>query len=205
MGTMKMENDRRLWLIDAGYLFNGQRSVNDKYYFDYLKLRAKIEERGDLVQAYYLNSTPNPPADEMNQFHAWLRSAPPRGPKFQVKLYGLKKARFECKDCKKTLYKNVQKGVDIAIATLALTLLDRYDTLVLSTGDGDFEDAIEYIRNVKNKRVELWVFKKGVSTVLQSIADEVVWIDDFAAEVASKDAVVDDTLLSAEDETGDVV
>lgn len=34
----------RLWLIDAGYLRNAQRSVGAGYQFDYLKLRRKLEE-----------------------------------------------------------------------------------------------------------------------------------------------------------------
>ncbi len=49
---------RRLWLIDAGYLLNAQRSVSHEYRFDYLKLRRKLEEDGSIWRAYYFNSTP---------------------------------------------------------------------------------------------------------------------------------------------------
>jgi uncharacterized LabA/DUF88 family protein len=72
--------------------------------------------------------------------------------------------------------------VDVGIATLALTHRDRYDTLVLSTGDGDLLDMVEYLSE-NNKRIELLVFRDGVSTDLQARADAVHWIDEFAEEV----------------------
>ena len=76
---------RRLWVIDAGYLFNAQRSVGAGYQFDYLKLRTRIEQSGPLWRAYYLNSTPHPPTDAQDAFNTWLRSGPPRGPKIITK------------------------------------------------------------------------------------------------------------------------
>ena len=48
--------DRRLWLIDAGYLFNARHSVSQGFAFDYLRLRRKLEELGEIWRAYYLNS-----------------------------------------------------------------------------------------------------------------------------------------------------
>ena len=69
----------RLWLIDAGYLFNAQRSGGQGYQFDYLKLRHNLEESGPIWRAYYLNSTPHPPIDAQDAFHTWLRSGPVPG------------------------------------------------------------------------------------------------------------------------------
>lgn len=203
---------RRLWLIDAGYLFNAQHSVGGNYHFDYKKLREKLEQTGPIWRAYYLNSTPNPPADEQNLFHSWLRSAPPRGPKIITKLYQLKMARADyayCEQCEKNvkLYcptqenhhinNRQQKGVDVGIATLALTHMHKYDTLILSSGDGDLLDAIEFLSESELvKRIELIVFRNGVSTDLQSRADDIFWIDDFADEVRreeTEDAQPEDT------------
>lgn len=62
------ERNRRLWLIDAAYLFNAQRSVAQDYQFDYVKPGEKLEEVGPIWRAYYLNSTPNPPTDEQDAF-----------------------------------------------------------------------------------------------------------------------------------------
>jgi uncharacterized LabA/DUF88 family protein len=75
-----------------------------------------------------------------------------------------------------------QKGVDVGLATLALTHIGHYDTLVLSSGDGDLLDAVEYLSE-HGKRLELVVFRDGVSTDLQARADVIHWIDDFAADV----------------------
>ena len=179
-----MENERRLWLIDGSYLYKAQRAVEPNYQFDYKKLRDWLEQHGEVFQAYYLNATPDPPTDAQNGFHTWLKSAPPRGPKLQVDLYKLKTVHGTCDQCGEHWERWVQQGVDVGIATLALTLVDRYDTLVLSSGDGDFRKALEHVRNVRDKRLELLVFQSGVSTDLQSISDCIYWIDDFSDEVA---------------------
>ncbi len=188
---------RRLWLIDAGYLFMAQRSVSSDYSIDYLKLRMKLEETGEVWRAYYLNATPNATSDVQDNFHNWLRSAPPNGPKIITKLYPLRTqrvdriycatcnemVRLECpNDHKHQLSRQQQKGVDVGIATLALTHADLYDSLVLSSGDGDLIDAVEYLSE-KGKKIELLVFNVGVSTELQSRADSIHWIDDFKEDV----------------------
>ena len=128
---------RRLWLIDAGYLFNGQRSAGAGYQFDYLKLRNKLEASGPLWRAYYLNSTPHPPTDAQDAFHTWLRSATPRGPQLITKLYELKQIhadRAYCEQCgdnvsltcptdaTHSLHNQQQKGVDVGLATLETKL-----------------------------------------------------------------------------------
>ena len=191
----------RLWLIDAGYLFNAQRTVRPGYQFDYLKLRRKLEESDAMWRAYYLNSTPHPPTDAQDAFHTWLRSAPPRGPQLITKLYELKHVRADrayCEQCQTKVSLSCphgtthrignqqQKGVDVALATLALIHRDRYGSLLLSSGDGDLMEAVEYLSE-HGKRIELAVFGEGVSTDLQARADDVFWINDFADEVARDD------------------
>lgn len=182
-----MNDNRRLWLIDGGYMFNASESVQADFQYDYRKIREVLERDGEIFQAYYLNSTPNPPKDVQDHFHAWMRSAPPYGPKIQTRLYGLKNVKSICPKCSHEFKRRVQKGVDIGIATLALTMIDRYDTLILSSGDGDFKDAIEFIRNNKNKRFELAVFRTGVSTDLQSMSDRIYWLGDFKDEIQKTD------------------
>lgn len=194
---MDKASANRLWLIDAGYLLKCQRTVQQGYQFSYLKLREQLEQDGPLWRAYYLNSTPNPPSDQQDSFHTWLRAAPPRGPKIITKLYKLRNIKADrpyCETCGRAvnvacpagpghkLHKQQQKGVDVGIATLALIHSDKYETLVLSSGDGDLLDMVEYISE-KGKRIELLVFRYGVSTDLQSRADHIYWIDDFAEDV----------------------
>jgi uncharacterized LabA/DUF88 family protein len=187
----------RLWLIDAGYLFNAQRTVAPAFQFDYLKLRRKLEESGPMWRAYYLNSTPHPPTDAQDGFHSWLRSGTPRGPQLITKLYELKHLRADrayCEQCQTKVNLSCpngaahkignqqQKGVDVGLATLALTHRDRYETLLLSSGDGDLMDAVEFLSE-QGKRIELAVFGDGVSTDLQARADRIYWINDFADDV----------------------
>lgn len=191
------DHPKRLWLIDAGYLFNAQRTIAQGYHFDYLKLRDKIEETKPIWRAYYLNSTPNPPQDAQDQFHSWLRCGPPRGPKIITQLHELKRIRADyayCEDCGKKvklhcpeegghhITNQQQKGVDVGIATLALIHREKYDALLLSSGDGDLLNAVEFLSEF-GKRIELLVFRNGVSTDLQSRADEIVWIDEFAEDI----------------------
>lgn len=188
---------RRLWLIDAGYMIKAQRSVGDTYTFDYGKLKAKLAEDGDIWRTYYLNSVPDGPTGAQDGFHNWLRSSIGGGPGIITKLYGLKENTVRslyCATCGRKvdvacpnganhpLSVVHQKGVDVGLATLSLKHIDNYDTLILSSGDGDLLDAIEYITE-RGKRFELAVFDYGVSVDLQSRADKVYLINDFSKEV----------------------
>jgi uncharacterized LabA/DUF88 family protein len=191
---MVPESRRRLWLIDGAYLFNARQSVSPNYLYDYLKLRQRLEESGALWRAYYLNSTPDPSHDEQDSFHTWLRSGPPRGPKIITRLYPLRDVpadRAYCEQCASKvrlacpvgadhrILNKQQKGVDVGIATLALVHKDRYDGLILSSGDGDLVDMVEFLSE-SGKHIELLVFSEGVSTDLQARADVVHWINDFS-------------------------
>lgn len=191
---------RRLWLIDASYIHaNNLQLYGPNRRVDYLKLRQLIErELGPLWRGYFLNSVQSEAHEARDRFHGWLQSAAPAGPNLIVKLYGLKNERVRsafCTDCgskvdiqcphgggQHNLVNQRQMGVDVGLATLALVHRDHYDTLVLSSGDGDLLDAIEYLSEC-DKRIELAVFSAGVSTDLQARSDRVLWIDDHMDEV----------------------
>ena len=195
-----MSENRKLWLIDAGYMFNARHSVRSGYEFSYLKLRQYLEQDGPIWRAYYLNSTANQPSDAQDNFHRWLRSGPPFGPKIVTKFYNLKQQRADkayCEECGQKVqlrcqnqtgdsthrvFNEIQKGVDVGIATLSLINQKNYDTLLLSSGDSDLLDAIEYLSE-QGKKIELVVFRDGVSSELQCRADRIHWINDFASEV----------------------
>jgi hypothetical protein len=196
--------NKKLWLIDAGYLFKARHCIREGYEFSYLKLRQKLEEfAGPIWRGYYLNSeiSSNLDRGNSNYFHSWLRTAPPQGPGLITKLYSLKRQRADkafCQNCgekvsltcpnqnagdRHILVNEVQKGVDVGIATLALVLKDQYDTLLLSSGDSDLLDALEYLELV-GKNIELAVFSEGVSTELQCRADRIFWLNDVADAIA---------------------
>ena len=196
---------KRLWLIDGAYLFSTQSSIGQGYNFDYLLLKNHLEQTvGPLWRCYYLNAL-QPESDRndgMQRFHSWLQSAPPSGPKIITKLYNLRDSDAShayCRGCGTTvqlecpaagydsdmhsLSRRSQKGVDVGIASLALTHIDSYDVLMLSSGDGDLLDAIKFVSD-SGKEIELAVFRSGVATELQSWADRIFWIDEFAHEIA---------------------
>ncbi|WP_051188271.1 NYN domain-containing protein [Brevibacillus thermoruber] len=172
------------WLIDGSYIYKSLKTYPGKT-LDYKKLRQKIESMlGNKTTAYYFNSTPDPATDQQNAFHSWMKSAD--GPNIRVELYELKKTEVKCPDCGHKFVKLTQKGVDVGIVTAALKFQHKYDTLILSTGDGDFLDTVKYIQEGLSKRIILVAFRHGLSTDLQQYADEVWYIDDFFDEV--KDA-----------------
>lgn len=191
----------RLWLIDAGYMFNARHSVRPGYEFSYLKLRQYLERSEEIWRAYYLNASPNPPSDAQDNFHRWLRSGPPYGPKIITKIYPLRQQRADkayCEECGQKvtvrcqhqednghihrIYNEIQKGVDVGIASLALILAPHYETLILSSGDADLADVVDYL-GANGKRIELVVFRDGVSSELQCRADSIHWLNDVAEEL----------------------
>jgi uncharacterized LabA/DUF88 family protein len=175
---------KTVWIIDGAYLFNFGRA----HPFDYLKLKSELvaANGGPIYETYYLNSTPDPATDAQNAFHTWLKSAPPKGPKFRVQLYKLKELHSTCPSCKMQFDRSVQKGVDVGIATLIIKLgvQNVYDRLILSAGDGDFEDAISYVKSELHKEVWVSGSQASLSTDLQSYADNVVWLEDIKSAIA---------------------
>jgi uncharacterized LabA/DUF88 family protein len=88
----------------------------------------------------------------------------------------------KCPNCGHQFERQVQKGVDVGIATLIIKLASQnvYDRLVLSAGDGDFEDAISYVKSDLHKEFWLNGAQASLSTDLQSYADHVLWLDDIS-------------------------
>lgn len=169
---------KTVWIIDGAYLFNFGKICA----FDYLKLKNELIRLngGPLYEGYYLNATPDPVTDAQNAFHTWLKSAAPRGPKLRVQLYRLKDLHSTCPNCAHQFDRPVQQGVDVGIATLILKLAAQnvYDRLLLSAGDGDFEDAISYIKTELHKEVWVSGSQANLSADLQSYADTVLWLED---------------------------
>lgn len=169
--------ERIVWIVDASYLEEEKPAA-----LDYYKLKKVLEKEcgGSFADSFYLNSVSDSPSESLSGFHTWLKLVEPKGPNMRVKLYKFKDTRNECPECQHQFAKRVQKGVDVGIATLIVKLAaqNRYSRLVLSTGDGDFEDAIAYAREESGK--EIWVtgFQGTVSPDLQSYADKVIWLED---------------------------
>lgn len=164
---------RSLLIIDAGYLMKG---CNKRGAIDYVKFVQVLEAElgGAFYEKFYLDSARDGQAQN-NPFHRMLRSPAPHGPNFRVELYGLKKK--ECKKCKDVTH--VQKGVDVAIATLLLkhAFQNLADRIVLFTGDGDFKEALRIARDELRKEIVLVGFNdRSLSTDITQLA-RTIWID----------------------------
>lgn len=182
---------RALWLIDGSYIYKAGKTFQDENPsytskgVDYKKLRDCIcsEFHIDSLDGWYFNATPDPASDGQNAFHSWLKSAGPKGPNIRVKLYDLKTKTVHCSSCDKDFSVRVQKGVDVGIATTALRLFERYDAIVLSAGDGDFEDFIRYIVEDHDKKLYIAGFDKSISPDLQQYSSSTYLLNEHYDEI----------------------
>ncbi|MFZ4285151.1 NYN domain-containing protein [Variovorax sp. HJSM1_2] len=176
---------KTVWIVDAAYLYNFGRTRPGG--FDYLKLKNELirANGGPIYESYYLNAAADPTAESQSAFHTWIKSAAPKGPQMRVQLYKLKDLHSRCPSCGTQFDRHVQKGVDVAITTLMIKLAaqDVYDRVILSAGDGDFEDAIAYIKSDLRKEVWLHGAQSTLSVDLQCYADKVLWLDDMVPAI----------------------
>lgn len=62
---------------------------------------------------------------------------------------------------------------DVGITVDAIRIAASVDTIVLASGDGDFLQLIEYLKN-QGKRVEVIAFGKSSSSKIKELADEFI-------------------------------
>lgn len=62
---------------------------------------------------------------------------------------------------------------DVGIAVDAIRIADSVDVIVLISGDGDFVELVEYLRN-RGKRVEVMAFGRTTSSRLKEEADDFI-------------------------------
>jgi uncharacterized LabA/DUF88 family protein len=65
---------------------------------------------------------------------------------------------------------------DVGISIDAIRIAPSVDTIVLCSGDGDFVQLVEYLKN-QGKRVEIIAFGKTTSSHLKEVADEFFDLD----------------------------
>ena len=173
MGESNMK--RTIWINDGAYLF---KAAPER--FDYLKLKHELEKGAGatFAESYYFGAQ-SVVSSAQDSFNKWLKCAPPIGPKMVLKLSSLKNTHLDCPHCGVGYDKLTQKGVDVGIVTMMLQLAaqNRYDQLVLTSGDGDFANAVEYVKQL-GKSFCLAGFKDSVSPDLQCFADTMMWLDD---------------------------
>lgn len=172
---MNSPGQRALLILDAGYVM--KCCEKQRRTIDFVKLVnvLEIELKCTFYEKWYLSSVPHHAAEETS-FHRMLKSPPPHGPQFRVQLFGLKEKT--CPNCKSK--SKVQKGVDVAIATLLLkhSFQNLADTIVLFTGDGDFFEAFRIAREELRKTLILvGANDRSVNVDITQLCSKVLWLD----------------------------
>jgi uncharacterized protein (TIGR00288 family) len=67
---------------------------------------------------------------------------------------------------------------DVGISIDAVRINPTVDTIVLASGDGDFIQLIEYLKN-QGKRVEVMAFGRSASSKLREVVDEFIDMGEF--------------------------
>jgi len=168
---------RIIWFIDAEYLLRAAPGP-----FDYLKLKTYIEKQlgGPLYEGHFLNSAPQMRSDAQEGFYTWLKSAAPHGPRLKIQLYRLRNIRCKCPACGEWFDRNIQSGVDVGIVTLLMRLAaaDHFDRALISIGDGEYQDALAFVKVELGKEIWLCGFDGTINPELQCHADHVLWLDE---------------------------
>ena len=169
---MPPESARVNVYIDGSNLYHTLRSVAGRIDVDFSRLAAKLVVNRRLVRVYYYNA----PVDQTKEPERYGSQQ-----KFFQALRGID--YFEV-ILGRLIYRNwpneppYEKGIDIKIATDMLVHGHRrnYDTAILVTGDTDFADAIQAVKDLGH-HVEVALPDLTGSQRLREVADRVILID----------------------------
>lgn len=176
-------DEKSVVLIDAENVLkswqNYCREHNIEEKIDYLKLVKKLSEETNLLRAYFYDGVPeNIPLKKKN-FLAALQ-----GKGIQLRTKVLKTRQYACPKCDTQVSKQVQKGVDVSLATdiLRHAWQQTCSVCIVVSGDEDYKDAIEC---VKDKGVKVWIaaFKNNLSGEMRRTADRVILLDDIFDDI----------------------
>ena len=155
--------------IDGSNLYRSLKDTCGRTDLDYEKLCLALSDGRELRRAYYYNARRDQSREperyvSQQQFFDYLR----RVPKLEVRLGNLVYRGFPEP-------RPIQKGVDVRLATdmLVYALRGNYDTAILVSGDTDFADAVQAVKEL-GRNVEIALFGVGSSRALRDVADDVI-------------------------------
>lgn len=163
-------SDRVMVFIDGSNLYHSIRGACGRTDLDFESFSQRLAGGRTLVRSYYYNAAVDQTMEperygNQQRFFARLR----RVPRFEVKLGTL-------------VYRNFpevppyEKGIDVRLATDMLTHAFRhnYDAAILVSGDNDFADAVQAVKDLR-RTVEVALFgSPGSSHRLRDVADDVI-------------------------------
>lgn len=144
--------------VDVQNLYYSAKNLYDAFP-NYKEILKTASQQRQLVCAYAYVVSANMPKQE--DFFEALRSAGIEVKQKDLQIFpgGIKKGNW-----------------DVGIAVDILRFMNRVDVVVLSSGDGDFTDLVNYLRN-QGVKVEIMAFGKTCSAKLKEAADEFIDLD----------------------------
>jgi len=175
-----VENERVMVFIDGGNLYAGVKfGLNLQKSVDIDGLVKKLVSGRHLVRAYYYTAPSPRPSSPQGKAHqrfldklGWVENLQLRQGRIVPRTHTI-----ECPKCQEAFEYKVymQKGVDtrIVVDMVTLAVRDAYDTAILVSGDSDLAEAVNYIREQTNKKVEnACVPGKSWAKTLREAADK---------------------------------
>ncbi len=166
MGADEQKQKKRCMVfIDGSNLYHALKETGRSVQVDFAHLVGELVTSGrELVRVYYYNAPVNvSEVPEQHKRQQRFLSRMRQIPYFEVKLGRLVRRPHGM----------VEKGVDVRLATdmVAMGLRNHYDVAILVSGDGDFSDAVQAVKDA-GLHVELAFPKcKALSTQLLEACD----------------------------------
>ncbi len=155
MATMKHLGQRVAVLIDVQNLYHSAKNLYKSHVNFREILKSAVDQRS-LIRAFgYVVRTKT--GEEKPFFEALTKLGIETRVRDLQEFYGgLKKADW-----------------DVGITVDAIRIAPSVDTIVLASGDGDFVQLVDYLKN-QGKRVEVIAFGRSASSRLREVTDEFI-------------------------------
>lgn len=164
-----MAEERIAVFVDGSNFYHSLKEEFGSARLDFSSLINRLVGTRRLIRAYYYNASLNPSegaekARKQQSFFNFLRQLP---------YFELRLGRLEPRGST-----HVEKGVDVKLAVdmLRFAVANTYDTAILISGDADFGDAVQAVKDL-GKHVELAFCTHGRSRRLQQLCDRFILID----------------------------
>lgn len=167
-----MPDMRVIVYIDGSNLYHSLKETLRRTDIDFQKLCDKIVGNRRLVRVYYYNA----PVDQTKE--------PGRYQNQQRFFQAMKETPYLELRLGRLVYRNwptespYEKGIDVKLATdmLSHAVRDNYDVATLVSGDNDFADALQAVKDL-GKNVEVALFGQRTSQFLREVSDKVIALD----------------------------
>lgn len=169
------ENILRSW-----WDYCNKKDIKEK--IDYIKLINKLSRGTNLLRAYFYDGVPEKISTKKRNF---LEALEKQGVQLRTKI--LKEKVQVCSKCKNKDTRQIQKGVDVSLATdiLRHAWQNTCNVCIIVSGDEDYKDAIEC---AKDRGVKVWIasFKNSLSEELRRTADKTIFLENIFDEIKYK-------------------